>query len=291
MTSEDPWDGSRPMEDAAVAYVRLQQWPVIPLWWPEEDGTCACPRGRACASSGKHPILMDWPSRATTDAPTVRALWTRFPRANIGVVTGQESIVVLDEDRGHGGALSLEDLVAAHGPLPDGPVVLTGGGGTHRFFRAGRPPLRNRTGMLPGLDFRADRGMVVAPPSRHRTGGIYRWEALHHPLDAAVPELPAWLEDLVRQSPGVKYGGRTPTKREWLDAIATDGASEGSRNDTLTRLMGHLLGHRVDARIATLALAGINEVICDPPLPRQEVLRIAASIANQERRREGAPHA
>lgn len=283
MTGTDPWDGSAPMKHGAVAYARDLRWPVIPLWWPKEDGTCACERGRNCAASGKHPMLAHWPSCATTDTEAVRNWWTRWPKANIGIVTGRHSVVVLDEDRGHGGALSLEDVVATHGPLPDGPLVLTGGGGTHRYFLPSGQPLSNRTGLRPGLDFRADQGVVVAPPSRHRTGRRYLWEASHPPLES-LPALPAWLEHLVRQT-AVGPAQRPEATRDWLDTIAARGVSEGCRNETLTRVMGHLLGHGVDARIATLALVGLNEVTCHPPLPGPEVMTIAASIARRERGR------
>jgi hypothetical protein len=57
--------------------------------------------------------------------------------------------------------------------------------------------IRNSVGRLgPGLDVRGDEGYVVAPPSRHAAGEVYRWKT---PLveNAQLAQTPSWLLKLV----------------------------------------------------------------------------------------------
>ena len=54
--------------------------------------------------------------------------------------------------------------------------------------------LENRAGILSGVDFRGQRGYVVAPPSVHPDGHRYRWiNALHEELTPA----PHWFIQLL----------------------------------------------------------------------------------------------
>lgn len=113
---------------------------------------------------------------ATTEETQIREWWTRWPDAGIGMPTGALSgVVVLDVDPRHGGDESLAQLVEEHGPLPDGPVVNTGGGGRHLYFKHTGGHVPSVVGFRPGLDIRADGGYVVLPPSPHRSGTDYRW--------------------------------------------------------------------------------------------------------------------
>lgn len=283
---DDPWDGTGPMRAAAEAYARVMDWRVCPVWWPRPDGQCACGHGRHGRAVGKHPVIANWPALATTDASTIRSWWDQWPMANIGIATGLASdLTALDVDPDHGGADSLADCVARYGPLPNGPVSLTGGGGQHVLFVAA-DRRANVIGFKPGLDFRADGGLIVAPPSRHASGSRYRWEVASHPLDHPLPTLPHWLRDALgapAQTPAV----RRTDDAAWLVKVLEYQVPEGMRNDTLARLMGHLLGHREDARLATVILTAVNSIACDPPLPQSEVMRIANSIAGRERQQRG----
>ncbi len=72
---------------------------------------------------------------ASADPAQVARWWSRWPEANIGIVCGAASgLVVIDVDGPDGGEESLEALAAELGPLPETVEALTGGEGRHLYF-------------------------------------------------------------------------------------------------------------------------------------------------------------
>lgn len=157
-----------------LEYARMG-WRLLPVW----PGTKVARMAHTCAKS---------------EARWISAWDVAWPDANWSVVCGPASgIVVIDVD-GHMGEINLARLEQLHGPLPDGPVVISGSGrGEHRYFRwpAGRE-LRNGY-LAPNLELRGDRLLVTLPPSRHPSGHAYVWERGHSPDEIDLPELPAWV--------------------------------------------------------------------------------------------------
>ena len=153
---------------AAVAAAR-RGWLVIPIHWPR-DGQCSCGKG-SCPSPAKHPLTKNGLKDATTDEAVIQQWWHRYPEANVAIVTGAGSgIVVLDIDPPHGGDESLAALEAEWGRLPETVEVVTGSGGRHIYFKHPGVGIAvpNSAGKLgPGLDVRGDGGYVLIPPSRH----------------------------------------------------------------------------------------------------------------------------
>lgn len=96
--------------------------------------------------------------------------WETWPEANIGIVCGKISgISVVDCD-------TKEGVATVEEALPDSflcPIVLTPRGGRHYYFSY-QPELKTCTKLLPGIDIRNDRSIVVAPPSKTKLG-YYRW--------------------------------------------------------------------------------------------------------------------
>ncbi len=89
----------------------------------------------------------------------------RWPDANIGVITGEISnLVVLDIDPKHGGDLSLKHLEQRFGPLAATVEALTGGGGRHLYFPHPGGLIRNRAGLAQGIDLRGDGGISSRRP-------------------------------------------------------------------------------------------------------------------------------
>ncbi len=139
---------------------------------------------------------------------------------NIGIVTGEISgIDVVDLD-------SQEAIqYAKDHQFPKTPTAKTNKG-FHNYYEH-KKGVRNfqKRDDLPGIDLRGDGGYVVAPPSRHPSGSQYQWvegKGLH---DIPLGELPETVLISVPQE-------KTPLKELYK------GAQQGSRNDSLARLVG-----------------------------------------------------
>ena len=165
--------------EAAITYVRAK-WPVIHLYEITEQGICACRRGDRCNSAGKHPRTRHGFKNGTTRPDRVRQWWETDPSANIGILTGQVSgLLVLDVDLRSGGFESLENLEREHGRFLSSMEALTDGGGVHKYFSLPRgvlmPSRQLDPDRYPGIDIKAEGAYVVAPPSTHVSGKTYRW--------------------------------------------------------------------------------------------------------------------
>lgn len=246
----------KPLEAAGI-YLG-SGWSVIPI----EPG-------------GKRPLVRweEFQQRRASEQET-RSWFTRWPDANVGVVTGGISkLVVLDVDPRHGGEESLAELERRHGPLPRSVEALTGGGGRHVYFQHPGGVMRNRVGLAPGIDLRGDGGLIVAPPSLHQSGARYVWKASHHPDETSLAPMPFWLRALALGEPD--HPGHPLT--HWRHLVRA-GVPEGERNDTVASLTGHLLWHGLDPQVALELLLCWNRVRCRPPLADAEVARTVESI-------------
>lgn len=207
----------------------------------------------------------------------------------LAIVTGQVSgCVVLDMDN-KPDANGEQALRSLYDWEPEGPLVRTGGGGLHAYYRHPGGVVGNRAGIEPGVDFRGDGGFVYAPPSPHPSGKSYQW--IIPPWECGLPELPAWLHDLVTTdvSPAAKPSLPVPEgvdpdllgmMDEWEAALHC-GVSEGQRNDTCARLAGHYLAMGVGAQAVIFMLLQWNR-LNSPPLPDAEVYATVHSIARKE---------
>jgi hypothetical protein len=223
---------------------------------------------------GKRPLVawLEFQERLATPGE-LEAWHARWPEANVGIVTGRISgLVVVDVDAGHGGEASLAQLEAAHGPLPLTVEALSGGGGRHLYFAHPGGRVGNRVGLLPGIDLRGDGGCVVAPPSIHPNGRRYVWASERAPGVAPLASLPGWL----LRDTGAKRAGRPLA--HWRELVRR-GVGEGERNATLASLAGHLLWHEVDPEVVLELLLAWNRARCDPPLEDAEVASVVESIA------------
>jgi hypothetical protein len=245
----------------AVEYTR-RGWHVFPLHTPTGAG-CSCGKCDPDSSGiGKHPRTRDGFKSASKDEACLLRWWNKWPQANIGVLTGSTSgLVVLDvDDKDNGaGSASLATLEREHGGLPD-TLSCSTGTGRHLYFQHPGEAVQSSTGKIgDGLDVRGDGGYVVAPPSLHKNGKTYQWL---NPGSASAA-LPVWLQDLMRGS------------REALPALVPI----GSRNGTLASYAGRLRAQGMEQKEIGAALLDRNSTDCAVPLPAEEVLGIATSVA------------
>jgi hypothetical protein len=208
---------------------------------------------------GKRP-LVKWGALSPGPAHLrqVESWWRRWPRAGIGLRTG-DGLVVVDVDTRHGGAID-----------PAWTATLTArtrSGGFHLYYRAG-VSVGNSVGVVAqGVDIRGERGFVVAPPT---TGWAWMNE-----LDLA--ELPRSLSDAPRRVRR-RGDGAAGQDFELLDEVGS-----GGRNAYLARMAGWLWTQDMQQDEIESLLLDYNAVSCVPPLDPDEVSGIAASIARYHR--------
>lgn len=233
-----------------------------------------------CRPKDKVPATPHGCKDATTAPEQVAAWWDGTYLYNVGFATGN-GIVVLDVDINHTagkyGDETLSELERQYGPLPDTWMCLTGGGGVHYYFACDDPALTVGTGFAPGLDYRGAGGYVIVPPSTHESGKEYLWDAAHTPHNTQLAPLPDWLHSLMLK-------GRETAPEARTEVTAPAGKiTEGNRNDTLFRLAASLRAKGLGVESITAALLTENRERCNPPLPDQEVERIAKSGGKYER--------
>lgn len=271
------------MLKAAVGYAELLGWHVFPIH-TLMNGKCSCGNPK-CRNIGKHPITRNGFKDATNETSAIQKYWTRYPLANIGIRTGEESkIFVLDVD-GEKGKNTLEDLISKHGPLPDTVQSITGSGGEHYLFKF-QEGVGSKTGFRPGLDIRGTGGYIVAPMSIHETGNRYEWELSSRPLETEIADAPEWLIEIVKDKPFTLEDRPQPKPSSHWQKLM-QGLPEGEgRNPAAASIVGHLLSRRVDLLLVYELLHLWNERN-DPPLEVEELNTVIASIARKEFERRG----
>jgi len=244
------------MGQAAVRYAEFG-WSIFPVK----------PRSKLPAT--KHGL-----NDATRDTDRIATFWRQYPDYNIGVRCGIPSnLVVLDVD-GDEGTASLRVLERQYGPLPRTASFVTPSGGQHYYFR--HPPtgeLRNSTGYPgPGLDTRANGGYVLITPSIAASGRMYEVDER-----AAVADMPDWLTAALANRPQAAF------RTDYVELVR-EGCRKGERNDSLLKLAGHLWSHDHEADEVVELVQAVNVARCSPPLPREEVAKIVASVARMRAR-------
>lgn len=240
------------MQDAALGYADLG-YAVFP-----------------CSSGSSHEPLTEHGFKdASTDLDQVAEWWHIWPTACIGV--SAEGLLVVDID--HKDNPWLADQPERARQLAATPTSVTPGGGRHHIFR--RPPGKNwrcSAGELAkNVDIRTDGGLFIAPPSQ-REDRSYAWVDGCE-LDISPDKLPlppAWLCAAL----DALYAPSAVVKGPITNEIPT-----GQRNTALFRLGGTMRRVGMSQTEIRVALDQVNVDRCRPPLHRDEVERIAASVA------------
>jgi len=231
---------------------------------------------------GKRPLVpwIEYQSRRPTEKE-IRQWWQQYPNANIGIVTGKISGIVvidldLDKDDNENGARIYEQA-------PTDLIVKTGRGGYHLYYHYPEDVdhIPNRVGLLPGVDIRADGGYVVAPPSVHSSGRLYEWTRRGEP-----GKLPPHLVGLLTSHISMERDGEE-NNLKWLSDLLV-GVGEGQRNDACARLCGYLIGKDIPKDVVLAIIRQWNEKNY-PPLSNHEVAATVESVCKTARRRSTVP--
>lgn len=256
------------LSEAALEYGR-QGIRVVPVHGVK-NGVCTC-LSSDCPHPAKHPRIRNWGKEASSDLEQIVSWWSKWPEANVGLITG-EHFLVADIDPRNGGDTSLRELTQKS-PLPPVPHCKTGGGGDH-FYLEPDDSLKSAATTFAGIDVKSKGGFIIAPPSNHISGGSYHWVEGAQLGEVALAPAPAWLHHSGKRS------GKSGTNGEKL--------IEGNRNAELTRMAGKLRRRGFDTTAIESEIMKDNLMRCVPPLDREEISGIAKSIGRYEAGNNGA---
>lgn len=246
---------------------------VIPTYSILEDGSCDC-GNKACGAKGKHPRL-NWRSqtkeRMTEDE--LRLWWKKHPNSNIGIITGDISQVTVIDVDGEKGLKSLKAMGLTLENMPPTPTVRTGGGGYHLYYRYDKGSIKTRVNVLEKVDIRADGGLVIAPPSLHKSGNRYSWLKGKSLDDIPIAD---FNFSLLVKPDGVVIK-KSPS---WYNE-ALKGVGEGERNETATRLAGRCANMGMSKDEIVLYLSAWNQRNT-PPMESKELESTIESIYSKE---------
>jgi hypothetical protein len=195
---------------------------VIPLFHVREHGdpvVCACWKREQCRTAGKHPTIKNWREVATTDTDLIMCWWRAWPLANIGILMGGLTRTVTIDIDGEAGRESLAEFERLHGKLPETLAQTTGRteGGEHLLFTVPThleiDRIRNRAKLAPGIDIRAEGGLIVGAPSVHESGAVYRWRNGTVPV-AEMPDALFKLATSAKARQKVAASGERPNEAD-----------------------------------------------------------------------------
>jgi len=219
----------------------------------------------------KKPIE-DWihlqEQRVTHDKITL--WWGRYPHANVGIITGMVSgILVMDLD-----SQNSKDYAKTMG-TPETPIALTSKG-AHVYFDFPTDLVGNKSDRKLGMDIRGEGGYVVAPPSIHPSGAVYKWTGWH-PWNTIIAPMPRWLIDWCNQQ------SRSEERQKGWQNEILEGVTDGGRNNAAASLAGRFFNKDLSVPEITEILLMWNERNT-PPLPEEEIIRTVSSMGSRHRR-------
>lgn len=207
------------------------------------------------------PPLVRWGTEHTGDEAVVRAWWSKWPTANVGIACGPSGLCVVDLDLkgGKDGRKELDRLEVLNDDLPATLTARTPSGGYHIYLKGTARTTVNLGGAHPGIDTRSGGGQggYVLAPGSTTSVGEYTWVG---DPDKEVAPLPDWLRDLAGVRADRQHTDEAvvepdqPHNVEW--------AVHHLREDAKPAVQGQG-GNDTTFRVAcTLRDKGISETLC-----------------------------
>lgn len=203
--SETDFPSRAPTLQAAIDY-RRRGWSIVPQ-----------------APTAKKPRVK-W-KLYQEQLPTEDEVWswyTKWPDSGVAVVLGPTSdLFVVDVD----GPEAHEILIDRLGSHPMAPKVLSGSGKPcryHLFFRWPEVATKaKQTPWHPNLEFRGKGGIVIAPPSLHKSGSRYQWETGKSLDDLELSEVPTSILEALQP----RHREQQPPE---INSVCIEGVSEST---------------------------------------------------------------
>lgn len=240
---------------AALELVTKLGWKIFPVHGGERSG-----------DGMKQPATEHGFKDASDDLEQIERWFAGHPLRGIGLPCGEVNGILLTDLDGEEGVRSMK--LMAERSMPDGPVTRTPGkgGGWHVFFKHPGYPVKSTVALRPGVDIRADGSYVILPPSPH-PNGAYRW--VHSPFEYELPDPPAWLLESLKKEERRATRGAEPLEEK---------IPQSKRHKALLSLAGKLRRSGLGGEEIAEMLLVVNERRCEPPLPDDEVHKLARSM-------------
>jgi replicative DNA helicase len=230
------------MLSEALDYAR-RKWYVFPC--REKPGEGFTRNGEFITPTEKQPYVTKGLNDATIDEDQIKAWWTKWPNAMIGVNAGLSGLFVVDIDRKHVNGLdtfttwNINDSAGLHSITPSG--------GMHIIFTGcGKTSSNAKT----GIDARGEGGYFIAPPSKIIQGenvGEYKRFDDWGRVPGVIPDgllanmFPDKTSEYAKGNFVPQNGEKKQLSRATLTFLA-NGASVGERNSTLFKILADFAG-------------------------------------------------
>lgn len=164
----------------------------------------------------------------------IKAWWTQWPEADIGMVTGPISgRLVLDID-GQNGLQNISGYAEFNNEQLC--VKTRRGFQYHYRWPTGCTTKTTVAGIFEEVDVRGDGGYVKLPPSLCSDGTRYEWVT---DMNTPLPDTPAWLMDILNEKSFHNLqSSLSDADEHWLTHVI-DGVDVGTQHDSLIRLAGY----------------------------------------------------
>ena len=240
-----------------------------------EQGLCVMP-----IRHNKKPYLHEW-AHLQESRPAIGMIehwWKQWPDAMIGIITGRISgVCVIDADSAIGYNQVIGRMDAHRKPDVNSP------NGWHWYCAYPDSGIGCKPRFLPDVDFKADGGYIIAPPSQNGDGTPY---VLKGEIGQGF-EIPEKIMELLichtnchTQSHTTTECGRDKVLQGVTNGIGTD----GRRDDDLFRLANHLVKGGMQPGLVEEYLAFFS-ANCVPPFPPNETARKIKSALNRNDKR------
>jgi len=264
----------------------------------------------------KKPCISGWKEyqKRLPTRDEVNHWFTVNPSANIAIITGAVSnLVVFDLDSG-----AAVEYIQEIGEFPESTAIANTGKGQHIYMRHPGFHVNNQVDTNLGMDIRGDGGYVVAPPSMHGSGRIYEWVEGSSILDLDPSPCTPWMIDYLKNvssnnvatdkkqtaateelEESIPLDDKTikaiteikdqepkiqETKQdEYLDLLK-NGCIKGKRNQSATRLIGHLLKTGMKEPEVWEMIQLWNRDKVKPPIDHNELKKTFESVKEIEKK-------